>query len=87
MKDHDPLALALLLAIFILLLRRDEPPAPKAKPARITKGDPQCPYCSFVSFAETPQNISRSVNAHIRQIHPMEWHRHLVYGADRTEYD
>lgn len=69
----------LLLAIIYMLLRdRQREASPQAQ----SVVDRVCPYCDFESSAHGYANASRSLSAHIRQMHPKEWRHLRTAGSD-----
>lgn len=67
----------LLLAIIYMLLRQRE-----ATNHSQSVTDRVCPYCDFESSANGYANVSRSLSAHIRQMHPTEWRHLRTAGSD-----
>lgn len=79
-QSTDGLTVMLLLAIIYMLLKDRESQA-AAQPDAVI--DRVCPYCNFVSSAKGYANVSRSLTAHIRQMHPDHW-RHLRTAGNDT---
>jgi hypothetical protein len=70
-RETDSLTVMLLLAVVYLLFRDRQ----REAVLESSVIDTHCAYCDFESSAHGSANIRRSLNAHMRQIHPDEWRK------------
>ena len=72
--ETDGLTVMLLLAIIYMLLR-DRQRESIIAIEQESVIDSVCPYCTFESGAQGVANVRRSLNTHMRQMHPDEWRK------------
>lgn len=70
-RETDSLTVMLLLAIVYMLLRDRQ----RESMIESSVSDTHCAHCDFETSAYGSANIRRSLNAHMRQIHPDEWRK------------
>ncbi len=69
-RETDSLTVMLLLAIIYMLLRDHQ-----RETVLESVTETKCAHCNFESSAYGSANIRRSLNTHMRQMHPNEWRK------------